>query len=82
MRLLIAVLLLLIILPDAASAQQTTVSVRGIVRDNAGAPVPGAEAVMDGWTILTAADGRFVVDGIAPGLHPITIRGARVEAHT
>lgn len=74
MRLLIAVLLLLSILPDAASAQQPTVSVRGIVRDNAGAPVPAAEVVMVGRTILTATDGRFVVDGIAPGLYPIIIR--------
>jgi hypothetical protein len=75
MRLLITALLLgLVILPAAISAQQPAVSVRGIVRDNAGAPVPAAEVVMDGRTILTAADGRFVVNGIAPGLYPIIIR--------
>lgn len=74
MRPLIAGLLVLHLLPAAASAQQPTVSVRGIVRDSAGAPVPAAEVVMDGRTILTAADGRFVVERVAPGLYPIIIR--------
>ncbi len=74
MRLLIAVLFVLHLLPAAASAQQPAVSVRGIVRDNAGTAVPAAEVLMAGRTILTAADGRFVVERIAPGLYPIIIR--------
>ncbi len=56
-------------LPQAAQAQQTTGIVQGTVRTTAGAPIAGADVIVEGTRIgtVTATDGRFVLTGVAPG---------------
>lgn len=62
------------LLPAFLAAQEPTFTVRGIVRDAAGAPVPGAEVVIGGRTARTSAAGLFEVAGLVAGLHEVLIR--------
>jgi len=43
---------------------QTGLALRGTVKDRAGRPVPGAEAVFDGARAVTEADGTFTISGL------------------
>lgn len=67
-------LLVTAILASNAAAQQPAPTIRGIVRDTAGLPVPAAEVIIGGQTVLTSDQGRFAVNGLAPGLYPLIIR--------
>ena len=59
-----------------ASAAATTYEVRGVVRDAAGAPVAGVTIRSDqGQRATTAADGRYVLGGLAPGDYTLSASG-------
>lgn len=60
--------------PTGAAAQGGPPSVQGIVRDASGTPVPGAEVIIGGRTTTTSSEGRFAVDGLAPGPYALVIR--------
>ena len=64
-----APLLLLALL--AASAQAQPASLRGTVRDAAGAALPGASVYLSGTSRGAAADaeGRYRIDGVPPGAY-------------
>lgn len=62
------------LLPVFLAAQEPTFTVRGIVRDVGGAPIPGAEVTIGGRTTQTSREGRFQVAGLAAGLHEVVIR--------
>ena len=70
-----------------AAAQTTTSTVRGVVRDAAGAPVAGAvvsarnEGTNQTIRATTSADGNYTLTGLAAAPYAIstTIGGARVE---
>ena len=55
------------------SAQQ---SIAGIVRDELGQPIAGAQVVVgrSAQTVVTDADGRFVVNAVSPGINFLTTR--------
>ncbi len=71
-----------------ASAQTTTASVRGTVRDAAGAVVSGATvvAVSSGtnqtYRATTDASGRYTLNGIRAGAYAVTITGPGGEVFT
>ncbi|MBD8679456.1 TonB-dependent receptor [Sphingomonas sp. CFBP 13720] len=71
-----------------ASAQTTTASVRGTVRDAAGAVVSGATvvAVSSGtnqtYRATTDASGRYTLNGIRAGAYAVTITGPSGEVFT
>ena len=75
---LFASALLTATVPAMASAQATTGTVRGIVRDSSAAVVPGATVRLTdpntGYVgeATTSADGQFVLALIPPGLYAIT----------
>jgi hypothetical protein len=63
--------------PRAVAAMEPAVS--GIVRDAAGAPVPQVEVgIIRGERlqqfVVTAADGKFLLTGVASGLVPLRVR--------
>lgn len=58
----------------ASAAAQDVMSIRGVVRDSAGAPVSGAEVMIGGQTTMTSAAGRFVVTNLPTGPHLLVIR--------
>ena len=62
-------LLLVLLATATASAQPATVS--GTVRDDAGAPLPGASVYLSGTTRGAAADadGRFRIEAVPPGAY-------------
>lgn len=72
-RLLLGILLALPA-PSALPAQQPLETVRGTIRTSGGAPLEGAEVLIGGRTGLTDASGRFAVDSLRPGRHPLTVR--------
>ena len=61
-----------------ASAQTTTATLRGVVHDPQGAPVPAATVVVNGRdtgltrTVQTATDGSFVLGSLPPALMDLT----------
>lgn len=67
-------LLALGLLPALLAAQQPTFSVRGTVRDIAGQPLADAEIVTGRRATTTGADGRFVLDSLAPARHLLVVR--------
>ncbi|MDP9323918.1 MAG: TonB-dependent receptor, partial [Acidobacteriota bacterium] len=62
-----------------ASAQTTTATIRGVVHDPQGAPVPAATVVANGRgtgltrTVQTATDGSFVLGSLPPALMDLTV---------
>jgi len=79
-RLLVA--FVLSALASAASAQvsQTAPTIRDIVMDSTGAPLPGAVVTLDhGKTAVTGADGRFAIAPGAPGTRHVRVSLAGFE---
>ncbi|RZM32199.1 MAG: carboxypeptidase regulatory-like domain-containing protein, partial [Sphingomonas sp.] len=68
-----------------AAAQTTTASIRGQVRDGAGAPVAGATVVaVNGGTNQTfratsSAGGAYVLNGLRPAPYTVTVTGPNGE---
>lgn len=56
------------------AAAQDAMTLRGVVRDSAGAPVAQAEVMIGGQTAQTSAAGRFVVANVPTGAHLLVIR--------
>jgi hypothetical protein len=63
----VLVVLVVVVLPVSATAPGCTV--RGIVKDTAGVPIPGATVSIDEITAATGADGSYRITGVAPGTH-------------
>jgi hypothetical protein len=69
-------------LTGAASvgAQPATGSIAGLVTDQTGAPLPGTSVTVHGpsgrsvTSVVADADGRYRVDGLAPGPHAVEYR--------
>lgn len=59
---------------STAAAQQPTISIRGVIRDIEGRPLPGAEIVVGRRTTVAGVDGRFVVDSLTPSHHLLVVR--------
>ncbi len=74
MRPVTAALCLLLVTAGLLPAQQATGSARGTVRDGAGMPLAGAEVVIGRRSAVTNPLGAFVVDSLAPGRLPVTVR--------
>ncbi len=64
---------LVLFLPSLLSAQGVQV-VRGTVRDGAGAPLAGAEVLLDRRLTSTGPEGAFRIDSVEPGTHFLTVR--------
>jgi hypothetical protein len=56
------------------AAAQDVMTLRGVVRDSAGAPVAEAEVMVGGRSVLTSAAGRFIVASVPTGAHLLVIR--------
>lgn len=74
MRAVAPLLLLLTAVSGFASAQQPRQSVRGVVRDAAGAPLGGAGVFLGARETLTDPQGLFRFDSVPPGRYAVTIR--------
>lgn len=59
---------------SALTAQEPPVSLRGTVHDVSGRPVAGAEIVAGRRATTTGADGRFLLDSLAPTRHLLVAR--------
>ena len=61
---------------------QAPQTIRGIVVDPGGAPVPGAVVSLDlpGLTTVTAADGRFAIASVTPGKRRVRVTLAGFQA--
>jgi hypothetical protein len=61
----------------AATAQTTTGGVRGVLSDNSGAIIPGANVSISGngvqRTVGTQADGSYSIVGLAPGQYTVHV---------
>lgn len=85
MRVVLLVLAALVLAGCAGQAKPSEVEtstpaehakVRGTVLDEVGLPIEGAEAGLVGianLTALSSPDGRFELDGIAPGVHELVV---------
>ncbi len=58
---------LFLLVGNVAAAQEPVTTIRGIVRDTAGTPVPGAEVILEGHSAQTSLEGRFILPGLAAG---------------
>jgi hypothetical protein len=54
-------------------------TVQGIVTDNAGNPVIGAVVEIDGSSVTTGSDGRYVIHGVPINTKTITVRAPGAE---
>ena len=79
------IILAALLMTSTAQAQQTVANrpagpaIGGVVRDSAGNPIADAEvAIMGGsrlqTSIVTGADGKFLLTGIASGVVPLRVR--------
>ena len=61
--------------PTPLHAQEGSHSIRGSIRDALGQPVAGALVEIDaaGRSSNTTADGSFVLDDLAPGIHVLSV---------
>ncbi len=57
-------------LPGSIAAQTVT----GIVRDPANKPLPGAEVIIENRSARADTAGRFRLDKLTPGMHPVVVR--------
>ena len=77
LRRMMQALVLLLVLPAVASAQQGTTEVRGQITDPQGAVLPGVNVVIRNQETglfretVTNADGTYFVSGIVPGIYQI-----------
>lgn len=74
MRPVLLGILLTGMLAATAAAQQSVTTIRGLVLDAAGRPLPGAEVVVGRRASMTGPDGRFVMDSLAPTRHFLVVR--------
>ena len=74
-RFLLALCLSALASTALAAAPQAVSTIRGIVLDQSGAPVPGAVVSLDlpGVTTVTAADGRFALASVPPGKRRVRV---------
>jgi hypothetical protein len=74
-----AALVIVALVPGLASAQTTTATIRGVVHDPQGAPVPSATVAVSGRdtgisrTVQTATDGTFVIGSLLPSVVDLTV---------
>ncbi len=75
---------LILLLPVILMAQSQDASIRGVVRDNKGAPIPGINIVLQGAGkgAATDAEGRFAIEGIPPGTYELVISGIAYQKQT
>ncbi len=78
---LLSTLLLAVTLVPAVLAQAQSGSISGTVKDEAGAAVGGAEVFLMHAqsplrTAATGANGRFVIDNVAPGSYAVVVKRA------
>jgi tetratricopeptide (TPR) repeat protein len=72
-------LVVLILIPALANAQDTTAKIHGHVQDPANAPIPNAQVILstDGktplFTFTTDANGDYKGEGIKPGTYYVTL---------
>src|SRR5215510_16166843 len=76
----IAILILRIVLPDAAAAQgSSTASISGVVVDSGGGVVPGADVVVknngtnETFSAVTSGGGVFSVPSLITGTYTVTV---------
>jgi hypothetical protein len=74
-----AALVMVALVPGLASAQATTATIRGVVHDPQGAPVPSATVAVSGRdtgisrSVQTATDGTFVIGSLLPSVVDLTV---------
>ena len=74
-----AALVIVALVPGLASAQTTTATIRGVVHDPQGAPVPSATVAVSGRdtgisrSVQTATDGTFVIGSLLPSVVDLTV---------
>ena len=74
-----AALVIVALVPGPASAQTTTATIRGVVHDPQGAPVPSATVAVSGRdtgisrSVQTATDGTFVIGSLLPSVVDLTV---------
>jgi hypothetical protein len=74
-----AALVIVALVPGLASAQTTTATIRGVVHDPQGAPVPSATVAVSGRdtgisrSVQTATDGTFVIASLLPSVVDLTV---------
>jgi hypothetical protein len=64
----------LTVAPAALAAQRPVQTVRGVVRDTAAAPLPGADVLLGTRKAVTNQLGVFRIDSVPLGEHALTIR--------
>ena len=65
------------IIPFIGSSEQVTV--QGVVTDNYGNPVKGAVVEIDGLSVTTGGDGRYVLHGVPTNTNTITVHAPGEE---
>lgn len=84
----VAAMLLLMIISVAVQAQQTTGTVRGLVKDPNGAVVPGARVVITdkktgtSQTTESASGGEFEINNLLPSDYTMTVEAANFKTLT
>ncbi|MCB0716800.1 MAG: carboxypeptidase-like regulatory domain-containing protein, partial [Bacteroidetes bacterium] len=71
----LVILVALVGFPLSALAQSTG-KITGTVIDDTGAPLPGAQVVIDGTTTgtITLADGFYSINNVRPGTYALVFR--------
>ncbi|MEO1630118.1 MAG: carboxypeptidase-like regulatory domain-containing protein, partial [Bacteroidota bacterium] len=84
MRLLLAVVVVVLLLASPPALAQETGKLVGIVTDDTGEPLPGANVVLDGTKhgAATDIDGAFVLLDVPPGTYDVTASFVGFERRT